>query len=87
VIPRETVRRVVLSLWSFGYRQNMGRTGGEMSEQDDSATKRYRKRAEEIRLIAAKTTEPLARKTLLEVADDFDRLARFKERAARPIRT
>jgi hypothetical protein len=53
-----------------------------MKEDLDSA-KRYRARAEKLRAIAEDTKDRSARKALLEVADDYDRMADARERINR----
>jgi hypothetical protein len=50
-----------------------------MKEDLDSA-KRYRQRAEELRLIAEKTKDATSKDTLLDIADDYERMARTRER-------
>jgi len=42
----------------------------------------YRKHAEELRAIAADMFDPKSKKTLLRVADDYDRMAVSRERLA-----
>ena len=50
-----------------------------MSEKLDSAS-RYRQRAEELRAIAEDTKDGRAKKALLEVAEEYDRMAETRER-------
>jgi hypothetical protein len=50
-----------------------------MKEDLDSAA-RYRQRAEELRAIADATTDLGNKKTLLDIAEDYERLARTRER-------
>jgi hypothetical protein len=50
-----------------------------MKEDLDSA-KRYRQRAEELRLIAEKAKDATSKDTLLDIADDYERMARTRER-------
>src|SRR5262245_54428722 len=50
-----------------------------MKDDRDAAT-RYRKRAEELRVIAQTTPDPEAKQTLLEIASDYERLAVTRER-------
>ena len=45
---------------------------------------RYRKRAEELRAIANQIMDLKARGTLLEVADDYERMAQVAENAGVP---
>ena len=50
-----------------------------MKEDLDSAM-RYRQRAEELRVIAADTRDRSAKKTLVDIAEDYERMARSRER-------
>ena len=50
-----------------------------MKEDLDSAT-RYRQRAEELRTIANAPMDPGSRQTLLDIAEDYERMARSRER-------
>lgn len=52
-----------------------------MSDELESAF-RYRNRAEEIRAIAADTGDPGMRRTLLGIADDYEKMAQTLERIA-----
>jgi hypothetical protein len=56
-----------------------------MREDWDSA-ELYRQRAQRLRAIAKETEDGTARKELLEVADDYDRMAMTRERIAQPER-
>lgn len=53
-----------------------------MQEDQDAAT-RYRQHAEEIRVIAAGVMDKKNRKSLLEVAEDYERMARSRDRIDR----
>jgi hypothetical protein len=46
----------------------------------ESKTQRYKRRADDLRAIADQLTDKQARATLLEVADDYDRMARAAEK-------
>ncbi len=48
------------------------------NEDLDSATK-YRRRAEELRQIAGSVDDEASRKTILEIAADYEKLARSRE--------
>ena len=50
-----------------------------MEEDLDSAT-RYRQRAGELRVIAGGTSDKTSRQFLLDIAEDYERLARSRER-------
>ena len=50
-----------------------------MKEDPDSAA-RYRQRAEELKVIAETTTDPKSKKTLLDIAEDYERMARSRVR-------
>jgi hypothetical protein len=54
-------------------------TGTELKDDIDSA-QRYRQRAEELRTIASETTDQKAKDTLLEIAEDYERMATTRER-------
>ena len=49
-----------------------------MNDNPDSA-ERYRKRAEELRAIAQTMKDASARGSLLEIAEDYERMARSRE--------
>ena len=51
-----------------------------MMKDDLDAAARYRKRAEELRVIAQTTADAEAKQTLLEIASDYERLAVTRER-------
>jgi hypothetical protein len=51
-------------------------------KEDLESAQRYRQRAEELRAIAQATVDPNARKALLQVAEDYERLAETRERIA-----
>jgi hypothetical protein len=53
-----------------------------MKEDLDSAA-RYRQRAEDLRALAAETRDTKARNALLDVADDYERMAQSRERIDR----
>jgi hypothetical protein len=53
-----------------------------MKEDLDSAT-RYRQRADELRALAEETKDAKARQALLDVADDYERMAQSRERVDR----
>ena len=50
-----------------------------MKEDPDSAA-RYRQRAEELKVIAETTTDPKSKKTLRDIAEDYERMARSRVR-------
>jgi hypothetical protein len=50
-----------------------------MKEDLDSA-KRYRRRAEELRVIAETTKDKRSFKTLMDIAEDYERMASSRER-------
>ena len=50
-----------------------------MKEDLDSAA-RYRQRTEELKVIADATTDLESKKTLLDIAKDYERMARTRER-------
>ena len=49
---------------------------------EDAQARRYRERAEELRVIAAEMIDPKARESLIKVADDYERMAGQIERIA-----
>jgi hypothetical protein len=59
-----------------------GETGCEM-DGDENEAGRYRQRAEEVRKIAAATKDKESRATLMQVAEDYDRMAETREAIAK----
>ncbi len=57
-----------------------------MKEDRDSAA-RYRQRAQELRAIADAVTDTGNKKTLLDIAEDYERMARSRERIDGPTGT
>jgi len=51
----------------------------DVKEDLDSA-QRYRQRAEELRSIAAETKERSSQQVLLDIAEDYERMARSRDR-------
>lgn len=61
----------------------LGRTGGMGSDEDLDSAARYRQPADELRAIAESTKDNEARKTLLDIADEYDQMALTRERIDR----
>lgn len=57
-----------------------GPYGDDMGRQDDAG--HWRKRAHESRLLAARISDPKARRTMLRIADHYENLAHQAERLA-----
>ena len=50
---------------------------------DENEAGRYRQRAEEVRKIAAATKDKASRATLMQVADDYERMAETRDAIAK----
>ena len=57
-----------------------------MQNEEAAAARRYRKRAREVRAIAAETKDPNLRTTLLRVARDYERMAQARLRMGKLAR-
>ena len=61
-----------------------GTAGFLVNTAMETKSERYRQRAVELRAIAAQMLDLKARETLLEVAEDYERMAQTAENTARP---
>jgi hypothetical protein len=59
-----------------------------MAEADINDFKHWRERAEKLRIVAESLSDPHSRATLLQIAEDYEKLAaRAEERSKRETRT